>query len=198
MDTQINSYITGEPAFAVDRRGSIVLWNDAAEKTLGIPKSKALGNKCWKLLCGKDAYGNRHCCKLCPIREMAIRHEPVNTFHSTFKTAADKPEHFAVTCLTVFDEPGNEILLHICHPETKSAATSNRKLTETDHQPETLSHREIEVLGLLAEKVSTRDIATRLSISIRTVRTHIQHLMYKLQVHKRKEAIETGKRLKLI
>ena len=62
----------------------------------------------------------------------------------------------------------------------------------------TLSQREIEVLALLADKTSTREIASTLSISIRTVRTHIQHLMYKLQVHKRLDAIEVGKRYKLI
>ena len=51
---------------------------------------------------------------------------------------------------------------------------------------------------LLADRVRTKDIATTLNISIRTVRTHIQHLLYKLQVHKRSEAIQVGKRLKLI
>ena len=61
-----------------------------------------------------------------------------------------------------------------------------------------LSQREIEILTLLTEGVSTRDIASTLSISIRTVRTHIQHLMYKLRVHKRQEAVLKGKRLKLV
>jgi DNA-binding CsgD family transcriptional regulator len=51
---------------------------------------------------------------------------------------------------------------------------------------------------MLADKVKTFEIAERLDISIRTVRTHIQHLMYKLHVHKRAEAVQVGKKLELI
>jgi len=197
MDTQTSNYITGDPAFAVDQRGVIVLWNEAAEDILGVPGSEALGQKCWKLLSGKDTYGNRYCCRHCPIREMAFRHQPVHSFHSIFETPSHHPEEFAVTCLTISEKSGKEILMHICHPETKSTTTGNQQAT-ANHHPDTLSHRELEVLSLLVDKVKTQDIADTLSISIRTVRTHIQHLMYKLQVHKRSEAVQEGKRLKLI
>lgn len=196
VGTQVNNYITGDTAFAVDRRGEIVLWNTAAEKSLGYPASVALGQKCWKLLSGKDTYGNRYCCRHCPIREMAFRQEPVNSFQFTCKADSGQFIPFHVSCLTVFDQPDNGMLMHICRPE-------NQPLEAVDPQPPasnqlgSLSQREIEVLALLADKTSTQDIATTLSISIRTVRTHIQHLMYKLQVHKRIEAVEVGKRLKL-
>ena len=97
------------------------------------------------------------------------------------------------------------MLMHICHEENMSTGPGIRQMPvrlpqrtpETNHLG-ALSPREIEVLALLADNMSTQDIATALSISIRTVRTHIQHLMYKLQVHKRIEAIKVGKRLKLI
>ena len=197
MDSRTTNYITGDPAFAVDRDGVILLWNEAAEESLGVPGSDALGKKCWQLLCGEDDYGNRRCCEHCPIREMALRHEPVHSFHATFKTNSHQHEQFEVSCLTIFDEPGNEILLHICHPETRSVQSGYDQSASKKHT-EALSQREVEVLGLLADKVSTKDIAARLAISIRTVRTHIQHLMYKLHVHKRKEAIQIGKRLNLI
>jgi DNA-binding CsgD family transcriptional regulator len=201
VDTQTNNYVTGDPAFAVDRRGLIVLWNEAAEKTLGHPGSKALGQKCWKLLSGEDTYGNRYCCRHCPIRDMAFRNEPVNSFQSTYKTASNQSRQFNVSCVTVFDKPGNEILLHICRPEDASierGKSNGAARTPASNHPGTLSQREIEVLALLADKTSTQNIATTMSISIRTVRTHIQHLMYKLQVHKRREAVQVGKRLKLI
>ena len=197
MDIQANNYITGDTAFAVDKRGEIVLWNAAAEELLGFPASEALGKKCWKLLKGKDHYGNRYCCRHCPIRGMAFRREPVHSFQFACKAASGQLISFGVSCLTVFDKPDNGMLLHICHPE-------NQLLEADTLQPPansslgTLSQREIEILALLAEKTSTQDIATTLSISIRTVRTHIQHVMYKLQVHKRFQAVEVGKRLKLI
>jgi len=196
MNIQADHFITGDPAFAVDRRGVVILWNDAAEQAFGYPGARALGKRCWELLCGHDINGNRYCFQNCPLIEMAFLHEPVNTFHTSFGTASHEQKHFAVSCLTIFNEPGDEMLLHICHPENATP--------EVDHQaaskalPDNLSQREIEVLALLDKKVSTKDVASRLSISSRTVRTHIQHLMYKMRVHTRHDAIRVARHLKLI
>jgi len=197
MNIQNDHYITGEPTFAVDRRGIVVLWNDAAEHTFGHARTDALGKKCWELMCGHDTNGNRYCFEHCPLIEMAFLHEPVNNFKTSFETASHQQKRFSVSCLTVLDEPGDEMLLHICHPESKSLEKGPHQVPAQTCS-DNLSPREIEVLVLLAEKVKTRDIASILNISIRTVRTHIQHLMYKLRVHKRQEAIRAGKRLKLI
>jgi DNA-binding NarL/FixJ family response regulator len=51
-----------------------------------------------------------------------------------------------------------------------------------------LTPREREVLGLLAEGMSGRDIAEGLFLSRNTVRTHIQNILTKLQVHSRLQA----------
>lgn len=201
MGIQTNNYVTGDPAFAVDRQGVIVIWNEAAEKALGHPASDALGAKCWRLLSGEDTFGNLYCCRHCAIREMAFRHEPVNSFELTCKTASNHSKDFNVSCLTVFNKPGSDILLHICHPRDMSRKVGDKQTTTrtpAGDQPDILSERELEVLTLLAARTSTQNIASRLSISIRTVRTHIQHLMYKLRVHKRSEAIRAGKRHRLI
>lgn len=201
MGTQANNYITGDTAFAVNKRGEIVLWNAAAENSLGYPASEALGQKCWKLLHGQDTYGNHYCCRHCPIRGMAFRYEPVNGFQFTCKAASGQFIPFDVSCLTVFDGHDDGMLIHICRPENSSIKFGTKQppaRASASNGLGSLSQREIEVLALLTDKTSTQDIATTLSISIRTVRTHIQHLMYKLQVHKRIDAVEVGKRLKLI
>jgi len=201
VDIQSEHYITGDTAFGVDRKGVIVLWNKEAEKSLGFPASMALGKKCWKLLAGQDQFGNRYCCKHCPLREMNARHEPVRGFKSTFISASKQSVRFDVSWLTVIDGPGSEILLHICRPEKKHQKAGVNQVPDLNPVLDdlgTLSERETEILRLLAKKVSTRDIATSMSISIRTVRTHIQHLMYKLRVHKRLDAVEVAKRLNLI
>lgn len=54
---------------------------------------------------------------------------------------------------------------------------------------EMLTPREREVLVCLAEGVARRDVAARLSLSANTVRTHLQNLMSKLQVHSTLEAV---------
>jgi DNA-binding CsgD family transcriptional regulator len=203
VNIQTDNIMTGDPAFAVNRRGIVTYWNPAAEQSLGYSNSEAVGKKCWELLCGQDSNGNRYCVRHCPLREMAFRHEPVHGFQVSFITASHQPKDFSIGCLAVFDETGDEMLLHICHPENGCLEPVNYQIP-AEHQvlaeehTEPLSQREMEVLSLLAEKVSTKAIADRLGISIRTVRTHIQHLMYKLHVHKRLDAIEVANRYNLI
>lgn len=54
---------------------------------------------------------------------------------------------------------------------------------------EHLTAREREVLGMLAEGLGGPDIARKLGITTNTVRTHIQGILTKLQVHSRLEAV---------
>ena len=48
----------------------------------------------------------------------------------------------------------------------------------------TLTDREREVLLLIAEGLSSREIAERLGVSLKTVDTHRSNLMQKLDIHK--------------
>ncbi|MCS6843853.1 MAG: response regulator transcription factor [Caldilineales bacterium] len=52
-----------------------------------------------------------------------------------------------------------------------------------------LTQRERDVLSLLARGCSTEEIAEALSISVFTVRNHIQNILHKLQVHSRSAAV---------
>jgi DNA-binding NarL/FixJ family response regulator len=52
-----------------------------------------------------------------------------------------------------------------------------------------LTHREAEVLHLLATSQSTTEIATQLFVSIHTVRNHIANILSKLQAKSRLEAV---------
>jgi DNA-binding NarL/FixJ family response regulator len=54
---------------------------------------------------------------------------------------------------------------------------------------ERLTHRESEVLDLLAEGLSQEEIADRLVISPKTVATHIQRILGKLDVRSRAQAV---------
>lgn len=61
-----------------------------------------------------------------------------------------------------------------------------------------LTPREHEVLTLLAEGLDQREIATRLVISRRTVGTHIERVLGKLEVHSRSQAVAAAYRLRLL
>lgn len=67
---------------------------------------------------------------------------------------------------------------------------AGRHLMVPDRSGVDLTSREWEVLDLMRDGLSTRDIAMRLLISEVTVRRHIGSVLKKLQVHSRAEAIE--------
>jgi DNA-binding NarL/FixJ family response regulator len=52
-----------------------------------------------------------------------------------------------------------------------------------------LTPRELEVLQLLAEGLSASEVAQRLFISVKTVRTHVEHILSKLDVKSRVQAV---------
>jgi DNA-binding NarL/FixJ family response regulator len=81
-------------------------------------------------------------------------------------------------------------------PRTIAALVSKRR--SVDLRLESLTSREKEVLRLMAEGISSRDIASRLGISYTTVRTHIRSLGAKLGVHSKLEAILKARELALI
>ncbi len=66
---------------------------------------------------------------------------------------------------------------------------SFRQVKTTAPDTESLSTREMEILVLLTEGLSNKEIATRLNIGTGTVRTHITHIFEKLHVRCRSEAV---------
>lgn len=58
--------------------------------------------------------------------------------------------------------------------------------------------REMEILGLVAEGLSNREIAQRLFVSENTVKTHCSRAFDKLGARRRTEAVQMGKELGLL
>ena len=61
-----------------------------------------------------------------------------------------------------------------------------------------ITPRELEVLGLIAEGLSNREIAERVFVSENTVKTHVSRLLDKLGARRRTEAVQIGKVSRLI
>jgi len=68
----------------------------------------------------------------------------------------------------------------------------------TDARYETLTPREQQVMRLLAEGISTKEIAERLFISPKTVENHRTSIMSKLELHGTMELIRYAARIGLI
>ena len=61
-----------------------------------------------------------------------------------------------------------------------------------------LTQREHEILGLIAQGLSNREIGEKLFVSENTVKTHASRMFEKMQVNRRVQAVQRGKELGLI
>ncbi|RRJ67470.1 hypothetical protein EHV15_07745 [Paenibacillus oralis] len=90
------------------------------------------------------------------------------------------------------------------HPAIKEAQMGlerMRSVTEfgmKDSRIEPLSQREIEVLQLIAQGLSNREIAEKLFLALDTVKGHNRRIFEKLHVQRRTEAIARARELKLL
>lgn len=83
--------------------------------------------------------------------------------------------------------------------ELKRLATELNGYHETDmeQQATELTEREREILALLGEGYSNRDIAEELVITVGTVKNHVHNILDKLDVHTRKQAAMVARQLAL-
>ena len=61
-----------------------------------------------------------------------------------------------------------------------------------------ITPRELEILGLIAQGLSNREIAERVFVSENTVKTHSSRVFDKLGARRRTEAVKIGKQMNLI
>lgn len=192
---------TNDIGFVTDRDGVIRSWNEAAEESFGVPAEEAIGRACWELLDGKDAFGNDYCGPHCPLIRMALEDRQVRRCQLFLADAAGDRKPYSVTTLLIRGtEPLDPAIVHLLHPALwerrrtcveEPAVTANRERGE-------LTARELEVLALLAEGQATAEVAAALRISSATASNHIQHILHKLNVHSRLEAVLLAKKLKLV
>ena len=85
-----------------------------------------------------------------------------------------------------------QAIRNVYHGEASLHPTIARKLMRELNQPATLppttdplTEREIEVLRLVAQGLSNDDVAEKLVVSERTVRTHVSHILDKLHLANR-------------
>jgi DNA-binding CsgD family transcriptional regulator len=81
-----------------------------------------------------------------------------------------------------------EVPVPVRAPASAPFARDESRLRELGITP-----RELEILGLIAEGLSNREIATRLFVSENTVKTHSRRLFDKLGAQRRTQAVQLGK-----
>jgi DNA-binding NarL/FixJ family response regulator len=92
-----------------------------------------------------------------------------------------------------------ELLARVRRSLSRSQGTATEGNERTDDGGATaLSRRETEILTLLSEGLGQAEIARRLVVSPKTVGTHIQHILSKLGVHSRAQAVAEAYRRGLV
>jgi len=207
---------TADAAFGTDERGRIVIWNKAAERLLGYTAARVLGKPCHEILAGRDVFENRFCDEGCALNHMVRRHEAVRYFEMKIRKESGETISARFSMVVVpGSRPERYTLLHLFQPverRTEAEDLIRRILAESPApslpipateahatgQPVALTAREIEILRLLADGTGTREIADTLFISVATARTHIQHILSKLEVHSKLEAVALALRNRLL
>jgi PAS domain S-box-containing protein len=208
---------TADGAFAVDPRQAIVSWNAAAEELLGYGEEEVLGRKCSSILgiCGQQKVscdGGR-----CHAFANTIRGCLTPNTEVVVSTKSGHLRRLSMSVIAAHSTSGEMHVVHLFHDVTQHSRSHPEAQAGSDlvqsppmngdevgrssskgQIPLQLTHREHEVLRLLAAGCTTADIATVLSISPITVRNHITKVIEKLEVKTRLQAVVAASRLGLI
>lgn len=71
-------------------------------------------------------------------------------------------------------------------------------LNEEEVRRLNLSKRELEVVRLMADGLSNQEIASKLFVSLNTIKTHSAQIFEKMEVKRRTQAVDMAKRLGII
>jgi len=101
--------------------------------------------------------------------------------------------------LVAFEEEDKTVVVpEVADHPIASAHRSLRPSTPSQPLLDPLTNREVDVLELLAQRLSDKEIAEKLFISTTTVKGHLQNLYGKLNVGKRRDAVEKAEALGIL
>ncbi len=219
MDVHDLILTTADGVLAVDLEQKIVFWNEAAEALLGYTAEEVLGRFCYEVIRGRDEAGCPVCQRGCHDMMMMLRRELVRTRDVLVRTKDGREVWASISTVLV---PSSRrdlwVLVHLFRDVSRQkemerfveqllSIVAKLSLSRGPDPPVSLAHspppmdltsRERDVLRLLASGASTRAIAKKLFISPATARNHVRHILTKLQVHSRLEAVTLALRNGLI
>jgi ATP/maltotriose-dependent transcriptional regulator MalT len=91
-----------------------------------------------------------------------------------------------------------EVTVEVPSLAVSASADTPFALNQREVEARGITPRELDILRLIAEGLSTREMAERLFVSENTVKTHCSRLFDKLEVNRRTKAVQVGKALGLL
>lgn len=86
----------------------------------------------------------------------------------------------------------------VSHKVIENLTYKNDEMRKNIKESDLLSGREIEVLKMIAEGYTNKEISEKLFISPHTTRNHIKNIFFKLQCHTRTKAVAEGRKKQII
>jgi len=103
-----------------------------------------------------------------------------------------EPEHLRNTIIEVMR--GNSVLA----PEMTEKVFASLRRAQIGQRQTLLSDREVEVLNYMVKGLTTHQMAELMFISDNTVKTHIRHILEKLQANNRAQAVDKARELGIL
>lgn len=187
---------TAAPMFAFDDQLTVVAWNEGAEKLTGISAAQAVGDKCWRVLAGRDDAGGVICHAHCSRGRLAREGWPLRTQEMHVRCSDGGRRRIAVETISVSGAQ-ESLSVHLLRdaPRPDPAAAPE---TDAPNPAPHLTPRQLDVLRLLDDGVRARAIAARLGLSEATIRNHIRAVLVELGVHSQLQAVSLARRHGLI
>ena len=186
----------------------IIYWNSAAKRLLGYEPVEALGHSCFDLVAGGDYQGHSFCRRFCPTIRAVAQGKGLPPYDVKSQTKAGRDIWLNISVIPMQDpEADGNLAVHLFRDVSKRrqaemlaqqtiATVSEFRGSDgadiIDSQPAPtppLTRRELEVLRLLACGARDAEISEALGIKHTTVRNHVEHILGKLGVHSRLQAV---------
>jgi PAS domain S-box-containing protein len=208
---------TADAAFAIDRMGLIVAWNQAAERLFGLSSTEAVGRPCYEILQGIDE-ARPFCSQHCSVHYALRTNQPLASFDLHVKTSIGRA--WCNLTIELIAKPGSipGYALHVVRllevhkllEQLVRVLSTNERSTQSETaaflissgvaatKDLSLTPRENEILRLLARGMVTKEIAKELGRRPATVNNHVQSLLGKLDSHNRLELIARAREAGLV
>ncbi len=200
---------TGDAVYVVGPEYRIVHWDERMESLTGVLSEEAMGKPCYDAVMGEREDGGPFCAHGCAVMHLARAHRPVSSFEMRIRTRSGDKRWVSVSNLTLETEAG-PYLVHLLRDSqgTHDALQMAQGLIQLSIKKEApaprrqdvpaLTPRQLEVLQLLAQGKSVREIGKELYLSEATVRNHVRSLLQALGAHSQLEVLAKARELGIL
>lgn len=205
------------PAVGTDLHLGVIAANEHFSDVVEFGSATMVGRNLIDLIQARDIFGNRLSREVEGLQVMAENFDRVKDFKISLTTGAGKTLFVGISVIIVMDSAGGDSNLILLVTPIERRRRSDQLLDQVlvgvnsgndkpfagirargmaDAFP--LTGRQKEVLRLLAEGNTPREISDILCLSIHTVRSHIQKILRQLEVSSQLEAVTKALTLRIL